>query len=121
MTTSRFDKFPLRVAALCVCCVAAGLATPSAQAADGKKSPAAPFITLLKSGKLPAERVGMVVEMACAKGEPDDLAFIFSQAADPKAWPIAARLKAFDLLADAAQIRKTIPSGDLSPLKQTLL
>src|SRR6185369_4191049 len=53
-------------------------------AAAAKKSPAAPFLALLKSGKLPQERVGLVVEMACTKGEPDDLAYIFAQAADDK-------------------------------------
>jgi putative heme-binding domain-containing protein len=96
-------------------------ATRVASAVDGKKSPAAPFLALLKSGKLPQERVGLVVEMACTKGEPDDLAYIFAQAADDKAWNMATRVKALELLADAAEIRKVKPTGDLSSLKTILL
>jgi putative heme-binding domain-containing protein len=88
--------------------------------ADDKPSPAAPLMKLLQSGKLPKERVGMVVEMVCDKGNADDLAYVFGQALDSNAWPMATRLKAFDLLADAARNRKK-PSGDLSAIKSLVL
>jgi putative heme-binding domain-containing protein len=127
MTTLRFnDKPAFRRVAWCAVAIAIlisgfACATRAASAADAKKSPAAPFLALLKKGTLPAERVGLVVEMACTKGDADDLAFIFAQAVDDKVWNTATRLKAFDLLADAAQIRKVTPTGDLTSLKTILL
>jgi putative heme-binding domain-containing protein len=84
-------------------------------------SPAAPLVKLMQSGKLPAERIGMVAGMVCDKGNADDLAFLYQQAIDAKAWPKETRLKVLDLLIDAAQNRKVIPSGDLSALKNLVL
>ncbi len=89
--------------------------------ADEKKpGPAAPLMKLLQSGKLPKERIGLVVEMVCNKGNADDLAYIFQQALDPNVWPQETRLKAFDLLASAAENHKT-PSGDLAAIKTLVL
>src|SRR5262245_44528841 len=127
MTISQFNDKPgfrrTALSAFAIAIVISGIACVmrAASAADAKKSPAAPFLTLLKSGKLPPERVGMVVEMACTKGDADDLAYVFSQAVDDKAWNMATRLKALDLLADAAEIRRVTPTGDLSSLKSILL
>ncbi len=80
-----------------------------------KPSPAAPLMKLLQSGKLPKERIGMVLEMICNKGTSDDLEYIFQQAVQPDAWSQETRVKALDLLADAAANHK-LPSGDLSVL-----
>ena len=75
----------------------------------------------MQSGKLPAERIGMVAGMVCDKGNADDLAFLYQQAIDAKAWPKETRLKVLDLLIDAAQNRKVVPSGDLTALKNLVL
>jgi putative heme-binding domain-containing protein len=84
-------------------------------------SPAAPLMKLLQSGRLPAERVGTVVEMVCQKGNAKDLAYVFEQLQKPDAFKPAVRLKVMDLLTDAAVVRKVKPEGDLSPLKLLLL
>jgi putative heme-binding domain-containing protein len=84
-------------------------------------SPAAPLVKLMQSGKLPPERIGMVAGMVCDKGNADDLAFLYQQAIDAKAWPKETRLKVLDLLIDAGQNRKVVPSGDLTALKNLVL
>src|SRR5262245_35395426 len=93
------------------------LASPLA--AD-EPSPAAPLMKLLQSGRLPAERVGTVVEMVCQKGNGEDLAYIFAQVQKPDAYKPAVRLKALELLTDAAVVRKVKPKGDLAALKLLL-
>ncbi|MBC7853403.1 MAG: c-type cytochrome [Pirellulaceae bacterium] len=84
-------------------------------------SPAAPLMRLLQSGRLPAERVGTVVEMVCQKGDAKDLAYIFGQLQNPDVYKPAVRLKVLELLTDAAVVRKVKPEGDLSALKLLLL
>jgi putative heme-binding domain-containing protein len=91
----------------------------AAVAAD-EPSPAAPLMKLLQSGRLPAERVGAVVEMACQKGNGEDLAYIFAQVQKPDTYKPAVRLKALELLTDAAVVRKVKPKGDLAALKLLL-
>ena len=83
-------------------------------------SPAAPLMKLLQSGRLPAERVGTVVEMVCQKGNAKDLAYVFSQLQKPDAYKPAVRLKVLELLTDAAVVRKVKPEGDLAALKTLL-
>lgn len=93
------------------------LATASTVAlADG----AGPILNLLKSGRVPPERLPTVVEMVCKKGNADDLAYILSQVIDPKAYPPELRLKTLDWLANATKINKVRPSGDLSVIKNLL-
>ena len=83
-------------------------------------SPAAPLMKLLQSGRLPAERVGTVVEMVCQKGNAQDLAYIFAQLQKADAYKPAVRLKAIELLTDAAVVRKVKPASDLTALKVLL-
>lgn len=83
-------------------------------------SPAAPLMKLLQSGRLPAERVGTVVEMVCQKGNAKDLAYVFEQLQKPAALKPAVRLKVVELLIDAAVVRKVKPEGDLAALKSLL-
>lgn len=83
-------------------------------------SPAAPLMKLLQSGRLPAERVGTVVEMVCQKGNAKDLAYVFEQLQKPGAYKPAVRLKVLELLTDAAVVRKVKPEGDLAGLKLLL-
>src|SRR5436853_5231855 len=92
------------------------LLTSTALRAD-EPSPAAPLMKLLQSGRLPAERVGTVVEMICQKGNAKDLAYVFEQLQKPDVYKPAVRLKIVELLTDAAVVRKVKPEGELSPLK----
>ncbi|MGI8982290.1 MAG: HEAT repeat domain-containing protein [Pirellulaceae bacterium] len=93
----------------------------AAPLAAEEPSPAAPLMKLLQSGRLPAERVGAVVEMVCQKGNAKDLAYVFGQLQKPDAFKPAVRLKVLELLTDAAVVRKVKPDGDLSSLKLLFL
>jgi len=95
------------------------LLATSALVAD-EPSPAAPLMKLLQSGRLPAERVGTVVEMVCQKGNGRDLAYVFEQLQKPDGYKPAVRLKVVELLTDAAVVRKVKPDGDLAALKGLL-
>lgn len=95
------------------------LLATSALVAD-EPSPAAPLMKLLQSGRLPAERVGTVVEMVCQKGNGKDLAYVFEQLQKPDAYRPAVRLKVVELLIDAAVVRKVKPEGNLAALKGLL-
>ncbi|HEY1785881.1 MAG TPA: c-type cytochrome, partial [Pirellulales bacterium] len=99
------------------CFAAAALLTaPAVLHADG----AGPLLTLLKSGKVPAERQPTVVEMVCKKGNADDLAYVFGQLVDPQAFSSDLRLKTIGWLTDAAKINKVKPAGDLTEIKRLL-
>ena len=41
------------------------------------QSDIAPIMRLLKSGRLPKERIGNVVDLVCQRGSADDLAYVF--------------------------------------------
>lgn len=106
-----------RVVRLCVFgALTVSLCVNTMRAADG----AGPLLTLLKSGKLPKERQGAVLEMVVKKGNADDLAYVFSQVLDPKAYPKELRQKGVEWLIDAAKINKVKPSGDLTTVKELL-
>jgi putative heme-binding domain-containing protein len=81
---------------------------------------AGPLLKLLQSGRLPKERQPQVVEMVVSRGEPDDLAYIFQQVLKDDGFSPALRRQAIGWLADAAQVRKVQPSGDLNEIKQLL-
>ena len=102
-----------------VSCFVLLLLATSALVAD-EPSPAAPLMKLLQSGRLPAERVGTVVEMVCQKGNGKDLAYVFEQLQKPDGYKPAVRLKVLELLTDAAVVRKVKPEGDLAALKTLL-
>jgi len=71
---------------------------------------------LLKSGRLPPERIGTVLNLVFQRGGAEDLAYVFSQAVKPDAWPVEIRRQALDGLATAAQTRKVLPEVSLPEL-----
>jgi len=77
---------------------------------------AGPLLKLLKSGRLPEERVGTVIEMVCKRGDAEDLAFVFEQVVSPEGYEGELRLQALRYLADAAESRRVKPEGDLAAL-----
>lgn len=101
-------------------CISILLLLVTAALPADEPSPAAPLMKLLQSGRLPAERVGTVVEMVCQKGNAKDLAYVFEQLQQPDAFKPAVRLKVMELLTDAAVVRKVKPEGDLAALKTLL-
>jgi putative heme-binding domain-containing protein len=102
---------PLVIVLLCL--------LPSLAAAQS--SPAvAPLVKLLEGGKVPAASQPTLVEMICTRGEPGDLAAVYARVLSPDGFPPALRLKAIDLLSDAAVTRKLKPAGDLSGLTRLI-
>ncbi len=84
-------------------------------------STAGPLMTLLKSGRLPPDRVAGVVELVCRRGSSSDLRFVFDQLlAETGGLPDSARLPAMNALAESAQTRKVKPSGNLAGLSTLL-
>src|SRR5262249_24593747 len=74
------------------------------------------LMTLLKSGKVPAARMPVIIDLICQRGEPDDLAYIFQRVMTPDGFPADVRTKALEELADAMSTRKVKPSGDLTKI-----
>jgi putative heme-binding domain-containing protein len=87
--------------------------------AEGAAS-VAPLMKLLKSGRLPAERVGSVIELVCRSGNADDLAEVFELAMKPESEKNHVRMKALSGLADAAFTRKVKPTGDVSGIAKLI-
>ena len=73
---------------------------------------------LFKSGRLPPERQGTVVEMICSRGNENDLRVIFDQLIQPDGFTRALRIKAIGWLYEAASTRKVMPTGALDSLVQ---
>jgi putative heme-binding domain-containing protein len=85
------------------------LLAASQLAAADPPSAVSSVLKLLKSGKVPPARMGSVVEMICTRGNEHDLAFVFEQVADEKAYAADLRRKALTWLKEAAVTRKTVP------------
>lgn len=92
-------------------------AAPDVQAANPQ---AATFLKLLKSGRVPPQNVGTVLDLICGKGDEEDLRTVFDKTLEPDGLPAATRAKALGSLADAMQNRKLKPSGDLSGIGQVV-
>lgn len=84
--------------------------------AQETSSVVAPLLKLLKSGKVPAERLPAIVEMVCRRGGPADLQYVFEESLKPDAYAAPLKLKVLDELAEAAETRKVKPAGDLGAL-----
>jgi len=92
-----------------------GFVAPAAWAANPQ---AATYLKLLRSGRVPAQNIGTVLDLICGKGDADDLRVVFDQALEPQALAAPTRAKALASLADAMQNRKIKPSGDLAGIAQ---
>ena len=86
---------------------------PPALAQDDSK-PESPYIKLLK--KAPEERMGQIVDIIGKRGTADDLAYIYGRATAPDGFPAPIRLKALEVLGDAALTRDLRPTVDLAGL-----
>ena len=86
--------------------VSAGTKT-AAQDSASKESPA---VRLLKSGKIPAERLGTVIAIVGRQGTAADFSVLLEKAVDPNGFPKDVRLKAIETLADGAANRKILPN-----------
>ncbi len=80
--------------------------------AQSKVSSVSPLMKLLKSGRIPAQRQGTIIELICRKGNQDDLGYIWEQTVSD-VFQGEIREKALLALKEAFQNRKIIPTGSL--------
>ena len=78
------------------------------------------MLNLLKSGRVPEQRLGTIVKLVCSRGNEHDLAYVFSEALPDDHWPDDLRRDALQWLIDAARTRKVVPAGELSGLQRLL-
>src|SRR5262249_40895940 len=78
------------------------------------------LVRLLKSGRVPEERQGPVLEMIAKPGTAADLRYIFGRAleSDKPGGPF--QILALEALCEAARNRRLRPEGDLSIVAQLL-
>lgn len=88
--------------------------TISTARAEDPPSAVGPVLKLFKSGRLPPERQGTVVEMICNRGNEHDLRVVFDQLLLPEGFAPDLRLKVIGWLSEAATTRKVNPTGDLA-------
>jgi len=91
-----------------------GVLLMAAAVCAAEPSGAGAVMNLLKSGKVPPQRLGPVLEIVCTRGNPQELAFVLERVLQPDAFPTAVRVDVLKKLEDAASTRKVIPDGDLS-------
>jgi putative heme-binding domain-containing protein len=91
--------------------------TPTVPARAAADDPPAdsPMVKLLKSGRVPEERQGTVIEMIGRRGTVADLDYIYQRALDVAA-PPPIRARALDALAEAATTRGMNPEKDRDKL-----
>ncbi len=109
-------------AILRACCCAFALLITCGNA-WGQQEPASavgPMMKLFKSGRLPAERQGTVVEMICNRGNESDLRVILDRLLSKDGFPAELRRKSIDWLIDAAATRKVKPTGSLDAIKELM-
>ncbi len=74
-----------------------------------------PMVKMLRSGRVPADRQGTVIEMIGKRGSAADLDFLLDLAGSSKTTP-AHTLRCLEALSEAALTRNLRPSGDLGRL-----
>ncbi len=81
--------------------------------AQSQSSSVAPLMKLLKSGRIPAQRQGTIIELICRKGNQDDLGYIWEQIITDK---LKGEMKEKSLLSlkESFQNRKIVPAGSLN-------
>ncbi len=82
----------------------------AAASADEPAASDSPMVKLLKSGRVPEDRQGAVVEMIGKRGTVADLDYIYQHTLD--GFPEPVRVKALDALAEAATTRGLKPEKD---------
>ncbi len=93
--------------------LALAAAVPAARGVDDPPADS-PMVKLLKSGRVPEERQGAVIEMIGKRGTAADLHYIYQKALDGSPAPL--RVKALEALAEAAWTRGLKPEKDREKL-----
>lgn len=116
--TGKFRR-SLLIPSLLLTCFTTSFGPNQIQAQDDtpKESPS---VRLLKSGRVPAERLGTVIAIIGRQGTSHDLSVLLEKAVDPKALPRDVRIKALETLADTAANRNVIPDKNRETILQIL-
>ena len=88
--------------------------------AGGASGSARSLVTLLESGRLPANRVGDAVGMLLQRGGPEELGWLFAEFIEPKKLSDGQRSAIAEGLVQAAVERGIKPAGGLDPLRPLL-
>jgi len=107
----RHETLWVMLAVICALVVA----VPARSAIAQTKSDS-PMVKLLKSKRVPEERLGTILELIGKRGTADDLAYIYEQAISTEGFAPTIRIKAFDALAEASANRNLKPPRDLEKL-----
>ncbi len=106
---------------LCFAIVASFAFAAAAVECPAQDSPAAAMMRLLKSGRVPEDRIPTLLELVGSRGNAADLDFIYQQCVSPEGYRGAVRLKALDVLAAAAENRNVQPDENLEQLRKLIL
>lgn len=89
-------------------------------AADEPPSAVAPVMRLLQSGRLPPERLENALQIVCSRGNEHDLAYVYGQCLAEGGYTGRLRVKVLGFLAEAAEVRKVKPAGELAGIAALL-
>ena len=81
---------------------------------QAEASTAGPYMKLLKSGRLPANRLAPIVKLVCSRGDSEDLAYVLAETVRPEGFAGPVRLAALTGLVNAVAERDVTPDGDLN-------
>ncbi|REJ66619.1 MAG: hypothetical protein DWQ31_14335 [Planctomycetota bacterium] len=79
------------------------------------------LVGLLKSGRLPTERIPFVIRLAAKRGNSDDLGYLFDLAVADDSLSVEARRAALEGLREAVRYRNVRPNADYRPLADLIL
>ncbi len=114
------NPFRARLGFVSLIAIAIAFAFATSLRAEDPPSAVGPVLKLFKSGRLPPERQGKVVEMICDRGNEHDLRVVFDQVMRPDGFAADLRLDAIKWLSAAATTRKVNPTGDLSQITELI-
>ena len=100
--------------------LAALLVCENSNRADEPSSKAASFLKLLKSGRVPEDRLAPLIKLVCRTGNENDLAYVLDRCVADDRYHGDTLQAALAALADASLTRDKVPVGDLTSLRVLL-
>ncbi len=79
---------------------------------DARGQSADALMRLLRSGRLPAERLGNVIDAIGKRGSAADLGYLLQRATEADGFPAEVRLATLEALAEAARSRGVVPEAE---------
>lgn len=116
--TFQFSDQRALTVAFCVLMSALHSGPQFVQAAD-PPSAVGSMLTLLKSGRVPEQRLGTIVKLICDRGNEHDLRYVFDQVVDGD-WPTELKIDALTQLQNASSTRNVKPAGELTSIEKLL-